>query len=102
MAVDPGTMQQLLIQKLGQNPQAPSYGGGAAGPQMQGQISPMAAGANIAQKLMLMRALQQRAPQAPQQPIAPTGIGGFPLPQGQVLPQTMNAQPVPTVGAQSA
>jgi hypothetical protein len=59
MSMDPATMQQMLTQSLIQQPpQAGAYGGGAAGPQMQGSISPVNAAANLTQKLMLMKALQ--------------------------------------------
>lgn len=58
MAIDPGTMQQMLMQKLAQPPQGATAGGGAAGPQMQGNTAtPGGIGAQVAQKLMLMQAL---------------------------------------------
>jgi hypothetical protein len=65
MAIDPGTMQQMLMQRLAQGPQAGTAGGGQGGPQMQGQVSPQNAAASLAQKAMLIRALQ--APQIQQQ-----------------------------------
>ena len=100
MSASPNAMQAMLAQSLMQSPQAASYGGGAAGPQMQGRVSPMDAAAQIAQKAMLMRALQGNPQQASQQPAQPqAGPGGFALPQGQPLPQTMNAQPVPGGGS---
>lgn len=69
MSASPNMMQMLLAQHLMQQPQSQTAGGGAAGPQMQGQTSPMGTGAQLAQKLMLMQALQnQQTPQAPQQP----------------------------------
>lgn len=59
MAIDPGTMQQLLAQKLMQSPQAPApVGGGGAGPQMQGQTTPQNATAQMIQKIMAMKAMQ--------------------------------------------
>lgn len=78
MSMDPQTLRMLLAQQLGQVPQAGTAGGGAAGPQMQGQVSPMNAGANIAQKLMLIRALQQRPPGTPQ-PTPQTPAAGVQL-----------------------
>lgn len=51
-------MQQMLVQQLQQGPQGGSFGGGAAGPQMQGSINPMNAAANLVQKAMLVKALQ--------------------------------------------
>lgn len=62
MSMDPGMMQQMLTSSLSQQPQ--TVGGGGAGPQMQGQTSPMGAGAQLVQKIMLMKALQD-APQTP-------------------------------------
>jgi hypothetical protein len=59
VSMDPSTIQSLLVQKLGQGAPAPgSYGGGAAGPQMQGQTSGANLMAQLAQKAMLMKALQ--------------------------------------------
>lgn len=96
MGASSNAMQSLLAQKLMQQSQAPSYGGGAAGPQMQGQVTPVNAASQAIQQAMLMRALQQRQPPPPQQPVQPqVGPGGFALPAGQPLPQTMNAMPVP-------
>lgn len=99
MSMDPGTMQALLAQRLGQS-SSPTYGGGGAGPQMQARQNPMTAGSDIAQKLLLMRALQQNPrgapPLQPAQPVTPPqpnmlgGVNG--------VPQTMNAQPVPGGG----
>jgi hypothetical protein len=51
-------MQQMLMQRLQQNPQAPNIGG------QQAQVSPLQGGAQLVQKLMLMKALQN-APQTP-------------------------------------
>jgi hypothetical protein len=58
MSTNPNAMQMMLAQQLMQQPQPQSAGGGMGGPQMQGQTSPLNAGAQLAQKLMLMRALQ--------------------------------------------
>jgi len=59
MAIDPGTMQQMLMQRLQQAVSGGSAGGGqGAGPAMQSQIAPMNAAAMLSQKLMLMKALQ--------------------------------------------
>lgn len=59
MAIDPGTMQQMLAQKLMQSPQQPApVGGGGAGPQMQGQTTPQNATAQLIQKIMQMKAMQ--------------------------------------------
>lgn len=60
MAIDPGTMQQLLAQRLMQPPQQPApVGGGGAGPQMQGQTTPQNATAQMIQKILAMKAMQQ-------------------------------------------
>ena len=88
MSMDPGAMQQLLSQQL-QQP-APTAGGGMAGPQMQGNMAtPIGIGGQIAQKIMLMKALQQGQAQQPQ--------------INQAI-QQMNpmAPPNPTPGAQNA
>lgn len=59
MAMDPGTMQQMLMQKLAQGPQDSTAGGGVGGPQMQGNTAtPGGIGNQVAQKLMLMQALR--------------------------------------------
>ena len=103
MSMDPGLIRLMLAQGLTQGPQSATFGGDGAGPQMQSQVSPLGASANLMQKLMLMRALQQRPGQQPPPPQPqPVGPGGFPLPMGTPVPQTMNAQPVPTYGAQNA
>ena len=77
MSADPQAMAMLL--------------GGLQQPQSQGgqqaQVSPLGGAAQLAQKIMLMQALQKGQPQQPQQP---TGY----LP-GQPQPQQMNAQPIP-------
>jgi hypothetical protein len=62
--MDPTMIQQMLTQQLQQVPQASSFGGGSGGPQMQGRISPMDGAAQLVQKVMLMRALQNM-PQTP-------------------------------------
>jgi hypothetical protein len=72
--MDPATMQQMLMQQLQQGPQAGSFGGGTAGPQMQGSINPLNAAANLTQKLMLMKALQKGAPPTPQQQAQANGM----------------------------
>lgn len=104
MAVDPGTMQQMLMQKLAQGPQGGTAGGGAGGPQMQGQVSPMNAGATLAQKAMLIRSLQgQPTPQQMYQthqanamlPGTNAMMGQAPLPQPQMPPMQANPQVAP-------
>jgi hypothetical protein len=96
MSASPGAMQALLAQQLMQGPTAGTMGGGIGGPQMQGSITPMNGAANMAQKIMLMRALQQQAPQqqpSPQQQIPqpqPNTMGGV-----NGIPQQMNQQPLP-------
>jgi len=69
MSANPQAMAQMLAAGLG--------------PQPSGQGSPMGAGAELAQKLMLMRALQQGQPQNPMMP------PGMPQSQGP------NAMPMP-------
>ncbi len=71
MSMDPAMMQSLLAQKLAQSgsPTGGTYGGGTAGPQMQGNVSPLNAAATLAQKAMLVKALQG-AQQRVAQPIA--------------------------------
>lgn len=59
MSMDPAMMQQMLAQKLQQPAQA-GVAGGAGSPQMQGSISPANAAATLAQKAMLVRALQSQ------------------------------------------
>jgi hypothetical protein len=90
-------MAMMLAGQLGgQQPQQ-------SGPQ-SAQVQPLGAAAQLAQKIMLMQALQkppqQQPPQIPGQPPNPTTMGAPGLP-GQALPQMMNAQPVPG-GAASA
>lgn len=87
MSMDPGTIQQLLVQKLMQGQAQPGMGT-SGNTQIQGQASPLGAASNLAQKVMLMKSLQQRLPQQ-QQPLLPQ-IGAV-MPQ---QPQAMNA-PMP-------
>lgn len=60
MSTSPQTMQMLLAQQLAQKPQNQTYGGGATGPQMQAKVSPLTGASDMAQKIMLMKALQQQ------------------------------------------
>lgn len=82
MSMDPQTLQMLLAQRLGgQQP-------GGATPQQTAPVGPMNAASQIAQRLMLMRALQQRPPGTPQ-PTPQTPGAGVQLgwSQGNGLPQ---------------
>jgi len=72
MSANPQAMAQMLAAGLG-------------GAQPSGQSSPTGAGAQLAQKIMLMRALQQ----GPQQPQVP------PMLPGAIQPQQMNQMPMP-------
>lgn len=81
MSANPQAMAAMLAQGLG-GQQQQQGGGGALG-----------AASQLAQKLMLMKALQGQNPQQPPPPQA--GPGGFPLPPGQAVPQSMNQQPMP-------
>lgn len=98
MSASPQTMQALLAQQLMQRPGSQTYGGGVAGPQMQSQATPVGAASQLAQKVMLMRALQQQPQgqppgQMPPQPnplAAPQMMGST-----QVQPQLMQAQQLP-------
>lgn len=92
MSASSQAMQSLLAQKLMQPSQSSSYGGGVLGPQMQGQTSPLGAASQMAQKIMLMRALQGQPQGQP-----PTQVPPQPNPMGGVnaIPQQMNQQPVP-------
>lgn len=106
MAIDPGTMQQMLMQKLAQGPQQASAGGGQAGPLMQGNTAtPGGIGNQVAQKLMLMQALhnspvgQQRQANA-MLPGTNAMIGQDPTMQGlqqppQLPPMMANPQVAP-------
>jgi len=71
MSADPQMMAQMLASQLGgQQPQ--SVGG------MQGQTPPVGAAAQMAQKIMLMRALQQgQPPQQSRMPPQPNIMGGL-------------------------
>lgn len=88
MSANPQAMAMMLANQLGGQPQ--SVGG------MQGQASPLGGAAQLAQKLMLMKALQgaPQQPQLPGQPPNPTTIGAPGLP-GQALPQGLNQAPLP-------
>jgi hypothetical protein len=61
MSMDPNMMSQMLMQRLMQ-PASGGTAGGQGGPgsgaQMQGSVSPANAAATLAQKAMLVRALQ--------------------------------------------
>lgn len=87
-------MQAMLAQAMQQQPQ--TAGGGAGGPQMQGQTSPLNAAAQLAQKAMLVRALT--APQRQQQqaqgmlPQTQAMMGQAPLPNPQMPPMQANPQ----------
>lgn len=61
MSMDPGTMQAMLAMGL-QGGQGQSVGG------QQPQTSPLGAGAQLVQKIMLMRALQGQQPPKPPAP----------------------------------
>lgn len=92
MSADPQVMQALLARALQPQGQQ-TYGGGMAGPQMQAAQTPLTAGSDIAQKLMLVRALQQNprgAPPLQPQPPQPNMMGGV-----NAIPQAMNQQPIP-------
>lgn len=90
MSANPQVLAQLLsAQGSGQ---APQQGG------IQTQVSPIGAAAQLAQKIMLMQALQkppqQQAPQIPGLPPNPTTLGAPGMP-GQALPQGLNQAPMP-------
>lgn len=98
MSMDPGAMQQMLAQTL-QQPQGAMAGGGMAGPQMQGSTAtPVGIGAQVAQKLMLMKALQGQQ--------APPRLPGMPQPIAQANPALQQTNPMmqqqPLPGAQNA
>lgn len=108
MAMDPGTMQQMLMQQLAQGG-SQSAGGGAAGPQMQGQTNPMGAAAQLAQKAMLIKSLQGQSATPLQthqanamlpgtnQMMAQAPLPQPPMPPMQATPQVAPpfAQPIP-------
>lgn len=84
MSMPQNAMQQMLMQKLAQGAVGPqSVGGGSGGPQMQGQIGAGNAAAQLAQKVMLMKALQN-----PPQSIAQHQANGM-MPQTN---STMSSQ----------
>lgn len=88
MSANPQAMAQMLASQLGGQQGAPVGG-------MQPQ--PGGAAGQLAQKIMLMRALQQGQPSQPPQPGAPpnpTMMGAPGLP-GQPMPQQMNQAPMP-------
>jgi len=59
VSMDPSQIQAMLVQQLGSRAGQPgSVGGGSSGPQMQGQTSGANLLAQLAQKAMLMKALQ--------------------------------------------
>jgi len=84
MSADPQMMAQMLASQLGgQQPQ--SVGG------MQGQATAVGAAAQMAQKIMLRRALQQgQPPQHPQMPPQPNMMGGV-----AAQPQAMQQMQTP-------
>src|SRR5271154_1739506 len=83
MSMDPSMIQQLLMQRL---QQPGSAGGGMGGPQMQGGITPQNMAAQLAQKAMLVRALQG-AQQRQQQ-----GVANNMLPGTNQMMQNQNPQ----------
>lgn len=94
-------MQQMLAQRLMQ-PQSTSFGGGAAGPQMQGQTTPLNAASQLAQKAMLVRSLQgSQTPPLQQMYQTHQANAGMPAAQAQMAndPQMQailnNQQPLP-------
>lgn len=89
MSANPQAMQAMLAQGLMQRPQSQSYGGGIAGPQMQAQSTPMDAATQMAQKVMLLRALQQQPRGAPPTQLPPQSN---PIGQNQMM-GSMQAQP---------
>lgn len=59
MSMDPSQIQAMLVQQLGSRAGQPgTVGGGSNGPQMQGSTSGANLMAQLAQKAMLMKALQ--------------------------------------------
>lgn len=88
MSANPQMMAQMLASQLGG--QQPSSVGG-----MQAQASPLGGAAQMAQKIMLMRALQQGQPQQPGQPPNPLTTMGAPGLPGQAAPQGLNQAPMP-------
>lgn len=84
MSANSQAMQAMLAQSLMQGQQPQSYGGGMAGPQMQARTNALTGASDIAQKLMLIRALQQQ-PQGGLPTQAPPQATGMPA----VNPLTM-------------
>jgi hypothetical protein len=99
MSIDPGTLQQMLAQQLMQPPQQPApVGGGGAGPQMQGQTTPQNATAQMIQKILAMKAMQNQ-PQGMQQQQAQGMLPGTQQqiaadPKMQALQQSPQLPPV--------
>lgn len=89
MSMDPQSMAMMLAGQLGGGQQQPGAG------QVAQQVQPLGAAAQLAQKVMLMQALQKapQPPPIPGQPQNPTTMGAPGLP-GQALPQQMNQAPL--------
>lgn len=95
MSANSQAMAQMLAGQLGQHTQQQQGG-------MQANTTPLGGAAQLAQKIMLMQALQRPPQQTPPQPGMvppgsppnPTTIGAPGLP-GQALPQQMNQAPMP-------
>jgi hypothetical protein len=76
MSMDPAAIQQILMQKLAQGGSPSPVGGGNAGPAMQGTTTPMNAAAQLVQKAMLIKALQNPPPtMAQRQATAAANVG---------------------------
>lgn len=103
MSMDPQAIQQLLMQRLQQPGMA---GGGGGGPQMQGAMSAPNAAAQLAQKVMLMKALQARAQQGRANSMMPATNAQIARdPQMLSLqqpPPMMQAPPMPQPGVPSS
>jgi hypothetical protein len=97
MSLDPQTIQQMLMQRLQQGPATATAGGGGGGPQMQSQTSPMNAAATLAQKAMLIRALQNQQQKQAQgqftanQPAVSAQMANDPAMQALQQPPQMDA-----------
>lgn len=93
MSMDPGMMQQMLAMGLQGNGQGASVGG------QQPQTGALGAGAQLVQKIMLMKALQAQQPPRPALPGQP------PQPIAQANPALQQMQPMappqPIPGAQN-
>lgn len=101
MSVSPQMIQQMLMQGLSQPAPQSSMGGGQAGPAMQGSISPGNAAATLAQKVMLMKALQGRAAQTQANGMMPaTNAQIAQDPSMLALQQPVPMQPPPQVQPQ--